>query len=305
MKREDLLAYSQEVAQARSRNQAVVALESTIISHGMPWPQNLETARELEAIVRQNGAIPATIAVLKGKIQVGLERDQLEQLAKDPQVQKVSRRDLPLVLASGQPGATTVAATMICAQMAGIKLFATGGIGGVHRGGEDSMDVSADLTELAQSNVAVVCAGAKAILDIGRTLEYLETHGVPVIGYGTAAFPAFYTRESGFLANARMDQPQEVAKMLAIKWSLGLNGGVIIGNPVPEQDALEASICEDAIQKALAEAEAAQISGKRVTPFLLRRIKELTAGDSLVTNIALVRNNAAVAAQIAVCLQQL
>lgn len=293
------LEYSTEVAAARDAGKPLVALESTIISHGMPYPENLKTAQALEADVRQQGAVPATIAIMDGRIRIGLDAEALEHLAQAQDVVKVSRRDFPLVLSQGKMGATTVAATMIAASMAGIQIFATGGIGGVHREGELSMDISADLAELAQTSVAVVCAGAKSILDIGRTLEYLETQGVPVIGYGHDRFPAFYTRDSGFGVDARLDSPEAVAKMLKTKWDLGLKGGAIIANPVPEADAMQPEIIDAIIDQALKEAKAQGIGGKAVTPFLLNRVKELSAGHSLVTNIALVRNNARLAAQIA------
>ncbi len=298
----DYLELHEEVRAALSAGLPVVALESTIISHGMPHPQNLETARAVEAVVREYGAVPATVAVLDGKIHVGLDTEALERVATEPGVQKVSRRDLPVVLSRRLTGATTVAATMIAANLAGVRIFATGGIGGVHRGGESSLDVSADLAELARTDVAVVCAGAKAILDLPRTLEYLETRGVPVLGYRTDDFPAFYTRDSGLSVDARLDSPAEVAAALRTKWDLGLAGGVLIANPVPEGDAMPRADIDGAIGRALGEAEAQRISGKDVTPFLLARVAELTEGASLRTNIALVKHNARVAAQIAVAL---
>lgn len=301
---EKYLDYTEEVAQAIAAGKPVVALESTIISHGMPYPQNLETAKILEKEIRDLNAVPATIAILNGKIHIGLDEKQLELLATSDEVTKVSRRDLPTVIAAGKHGATTVAATMICAELAGIHVFATGGIGGVHRGGQDSLDVSADLLELARTKVAVVSAGVKSILDIGRTLEYLETHGVPVIGYGCDAFPAFYTRESGYGVDVRLDTAKEIADLLSVKWELGLDGGAIIANPVPEADAMEAAKVETAIQQALTEADEKSICGKEITPFLLKRVKEITGGESLQTNIALVRNNARLAANIAVALAQ-
>lgn len=294
------LSISEEVQIASRSNRAVVALESTIISHGMPYPQNVETARALETIIRNEGAVPATIGIIDGKIRIGLDDEALERLGRDPNVIKVSRRDLPYILSQKRTGATTVAATMICAALAGIRIFATGGIGGVHRGGEDSLDISADLQELSQTNVAVICAGVKSILDIGRTLEVLETLGVPVIGYGSDAFPAFYTRDSGFGVDYRLETPQEVAALLETKWTLGLNGGILLANPVPKEDAMPNNEITRAIDTALAEANTKGIHGKEVTPFLLGRIKDLTAGNSLKTNIALVKNNARVAAQIAV-----
>lgn len=295
----EYLTYTEEVRHALENNQPVVALETTIISHGMPYPQNLEMAKEVERIIRDNGAVPATIGIMNGKIKIGLTESELEEFAINKSVEKVSRRDFPYILASGKIGATTVAATMIAAQLAGIRVFATGGIGGVHREGEITWDVSADLTELAQTNVAVVCSGAKSILDLGRTLEYLETHGVPVVGYRTDEFPSFFARESGFGVDFRLDTPEEVAALMDTKWQLGLNGGLVIANPVPEADALNHREIEAVIQQALAEAKEKGITGKQVTPFLLDRVKQLTAGKSLQTNIALVKHNAEVAARIA------
>ena len=293
-----------EVAEALNSGLAVVALESTIIAHGMPYPQNVETARALHEIIRAEGAVPATIAVMGGKYKVGLNHEDLHALATAGSVRKLSRRDLPLALTSGEIGATTVASTMIIAAAAGIRLLATGGIGGVHRGAEYTFDVSADLTELRQTSVAVVSAGAKAILDLPKTLEMLETFGVPVLGVGTDEFPAFYSRTSGLGVDARMDAPEEVAAFLKAKWSAGLEGGVLIANPVPESDALDAAAIESTIASAIAEAEAAGIGGKQLTPFLLRRITELTGGQSLVSNVALVKNNARLAARIAVALAE-
>lgn len=295
----EYLTYTEEVRHALENNQPVVALETTIISHGMPYPQNLEMAKEVERIIRDNGAVPATIGIMNGKIKIGLTESELEEFATNKSVEKVSRRDFPYILASGKIGATTVAATMIAAQLAGIRVFATGGIGGVHREGEITWDVSADLTELAQTNVAVVCSGAKSILDLGRTLEYLETHGVPVVGYRTDEFPSFFARESGFGVDFRLDTPEEVATLMDTKWQLGLNGGLVIANPVPEADALNHREIEAVIQQALVEAKEKGITGKQVTPFLLDRVKQLTAGKSLQTNIALVKHNAEVAARIA------
>jgi pseudouridine-5'-phosphate glycosidase len=296
------LAYSPEAARALEEGRPLVALESTIISHGMPYPQNLETARGLEDLIRREGATPATMAILDGTIRVGLDDSALELLAQAENVAKVSRRDLPIVVSQGRHGATTVAATMLCARLAGIPVFATGGIGGVHRGAETTWDVSADLQELAHTNVAVVSAGAKAILDIGKTLEYLETQGVPVLGYGTEEFPAFYTRESGHPVDARLDSPEAVARVLRTKWSLGLDGGVLIGNPVPAAQAADKEHIDRAIDQAVREAEQQGITGKAVTPFLLSRIVDLTEGASLVTNVALVEHNARLAARIAVAL---
>ena len=294
---------STEVQQAIKTGLPIVALESTIISHGMPFPQNLETALTVEKIIREESAIPATIAILNGRIKIGLSQHELEQFAKQTSQIKVSRRDLPLVISQKQSGGTTVAATMICAKLAGIAVFVTGGIGGVHRESENTMDISADLMELAQTNVAVVCAGIKSILDIPRTLEYLETQGVPVIGYKTEEFPAFYTPSSGSLVHSRLDTPEEIAHCMKIKWKLGLDGGIVIGNPVQEQDAMDASIIQQAISEALRDAAQKQIEGKNVTPFLLERINRLTMGESLKSNISLVCNNAHLGAKIAVAYQ--
>jgi pseudouridine-5'-phosphate glycosidase len=298
------LSFSPEDANARTTGKPVVALESTIISHGMPYPQNVQTAREVEQIIRDAGAVPATIAIIGGKICVGLTDAQLEELGKSPDALKVSRRDLAYVLSQGKLGATTVAATMICAQLAGIKVFVTGGIGGVHRGAETSMDISADLQELAQTNVAVVCAGVKSILDIGLTLEYLETHGVPVVSVGQPGFPAFFTRESGFNADFQLDTAAEQASFIATKWALGLNGGVVVSAPVPADEAMPKEEIDAITLRALQEAEQNGVTGKKVTPFLLARIKTLTEGRSLKTNIALVKNNARVGAALARALQE-
>jgi pseudouridine-5'-phosphate glycosidase len=278
----------------------VVALESTIISHGMPWPHNFETALQLEADVRSEGAVPATIAVVAGRLRAGLARDEIERLARDgSKVAKVSRRDLPIVVAREGTGATTVAATMIVAALAGIRVFATGGIGGVHRGAQASFDISADLQELARSSVAVVCAGAKAVLDLRLTLEYLETHGVPVIGFRTDRLPAFWSRDSGLPVDARADTPADVARLMHAKWSLGLEGGIVVANPIPERYELPRERVERAIEEALDDAQAQGVTGKAVTPFLLDRVNASTGGDSLEANVALVRNNAVVAAKIA------
>ncbi|MFS1516346.1 pseudouridine-5'-phosphate glycosidase [Bacillus sp. SCS-151] len=299
MNLQDVLVYSEEVTKAIEEKKPVVALESTIISHGMPYPQNVETAKEVEALIRDNGAVPATIAILDGKIKIGLNNDELELLATSKEIEKVSRRDLPYIVAMKKHGATTVAATMICAHLAGIKVFATGGIGGVHRGAEQTMDISADLQELAQTNVAVVCAGAKSILDLGLTLEYLETNGVPVIGHGTKALPAFYSRTSQFEVDYQIDSPKEIANLIQTKWELGLQGGLVIANPIPTEDELDEVYITSIIDKALVEAEENGISGKDATPFLLDKVKALTDGRSLIANIALVKNNAIVAAKIA------
>lgn len=290
---------SEEIQNSIKENGPVVALESTIISHGMPFPQNLETALEVESIIRKEGAIPATIAVLEGRIKIGLSNLELEQFAQGTKTVKVSSRDVPLVLSQKQDGGTTVAATMICARMAGISVFVTGGIGGVHRGSEKTMDISGDLMELARTNVAVVCAGIKSILDIPRTLEYLETQGVPVIGYRTDEFPAFYTTTSGYSVQSRINTAEEIARCMKVKWELGLEGGMVIANPVLREDAMDEEVIEEAITKSLKEASEKGIDGKAVTPFLLERISQLTDGESLKTNIALVCNNALVGAKIA------
>jgi pseudouridine-5'-phosphate glycosidase len=302
MTMQQYLSFSPEVANARAAGKPIVALESTIISHGMPYPQNVQTAREVEQIIRDGGAVPATIAIIGGKICIGLTPEQLELLGKSPEALKVSRRDLAYVLSQDKLGATTVAATMICAQLAGIAVFVTGGIGGVHRGAETSFDISADLQELAQTSVAVVCAGVKSILDIGLTLEYLETHGVPVVSVGQEGFPAFFTRASGFDADFRLDTPAEQASFIRTKWALGLRGGVVIAAPVPESDAMPQDEIDGITLQALQEAQENGVTGKKVTPFLLARIKTLTAGRSLATNIALVRNNAQVGAALACAL---
>lgn len=297
---EQYITYSEEVREAREHGKPIVALESTIISHGMPYPQNVKTAREVEQIIRDYGAVPATIAIVDGKIKIGLSDEELEMFGKSSNVAKASRRDLPYLIATKQLGATTVAATMICAELAGINIFVTGGIGGAHRGAETSMDISADLEELAQTNVAVICAGAKSILDLGLTMEYLETKGVPVIGYQTDVLPAFYTRTSEFAVNFRADNVETVASTLKTKWDLNLKGGAVIANPIPEEHAMEEQMITNVIETALKEAEENQISGKEVTPFLLAKVKELTGGKSLESNIELVKNNAVVGAQIAV-----
>ena len=299
---QQFLLYSPEVAAARAAGKAIVALESTIISHGMPYPQNVQMAREVEQIIRDAGAVPATIAIIDGKICIGLNEQQLELLGTSPDAMKVSRRDLPFVLAQRKLGATTVAATMICAELAGISVFVTGGIGGVHRGAETSFDISADLQELAHTSVAVVCAGVKSILDIGLTLEYLETYGVPVVSVGQRGFPAFFTRESGFNADFQLDTPAEQAAFIHTKWQLGLKGGVVVSNPVPAAEAMPKAEIDTITQQALQEADAQGITGKQVTPFLLSRIKQLTDGRSLATNIALVKNNARCGAALALAM---
>ncbi len=291
-----------EVKAALAQGLPVVALESTIIAHGMPYPQNVQTASEVEAEIRAYGAIPATIAVLEGKICIGLSREQIEVLGSTPNVMKLSRRDLPYAVATGKPGATTVAATMICAAMVGIEVFVTGGIGGVHRGAAQSFDISADLQELSRTSVAVVCAGAKSILDLQLTLEYLETLGVPVISAGQANFAAFFVRDSGLKADFHIDEPSSQAKFIRTKWALGMQGGVLLSNPVPADMEIPASQINAIIEAALKEASEQGISGKQVTPYLLKRINELTQGASLKTNIALVKNNARVGAELAVAL---
>lgn len=302
---EKYLEINPKVQAAINEGKAVVALESTIISHGMPYPQNVETALNVEKIIRENGAIPATIAILDGKIKVGLTNDEIEILGKSKGVAKVSRRDIPFVVSQGLNGATTVAATMIIANLAKIKIFATGGIGGVHRGAQETFDISADLQELAKTDVAVICAGAKSILDIGLTLEYLETMGVPVVGYKTKEMPAFYTPKSGFNVDYKIDSPEEIASALKAKWDLNLNGGIVIANPIPEEYAMDYDTINKAIEEALKEADEKGIKGKDCTPFLLAKVKELTKGDSLDSNIQLVYNNAKLGAQIAAKLSEI
>ncbi len=295
------LDVSPEVAAAVAAGKPVVALESTIISHGMPYPQNVETALKVEAIIRENGAVPATIAILGGRLKAGLTPEEIEYLGKQgTAVHKASRRDLAVLCARGEDGATTVTTTMIIAHMAGVQIFATGGIGGVHRGAETTMDISADLEELSQTQVMVVCAGAKSILDLGLTLEYLETHGVPVIGYGTEELPAFYTRKSGFAVDYRMDTPAELAAAFKAGLDMGLKGGMLVTNPIPEEYSMDPAVINKAIDEAVAEAKAQGIHGKETTPFLLAKIKDITGGDSLDSNIQLVFNNARLAARTAV-----
>ena len=294
------LSLSPAVRQALDHGKPVIALESTIISHGMPYPQNVETALECERIARENGAEPATVAVIGGRLCAGLTEAQISYLGKKGQgIRKASRRDLPVLIAREEDGATTVAATMIIAALAGIQVFATGGVGGVHRGAEKTMDISADLEELAMTPVAVVCAGAKSILDIGLTLEYLETKGVPVIGYQTEELPAFYTRKSGFKVNDRADSPEELARIIRAQRALGFPGGMLIANPIPQEHALPKEKMDQVIASALREAEAQGITGKEVTPFLLAKVAEITQGQSLKANIQLVYNNVKLAAQIA------
>lgn len=282
----------------------IVALESTIITHGLPHPTNIATALEVEQIIRDEGCVPATIAILKGRIKIGLSQSEIESLGVATDIRKTSRRDLPGVIATGASGSTTVATTMFCAARAGIPIFVTGGIGGVHRGGEDSLDISADLLELGRTNTAVVCAGAKAILDIGRTLEYLETLGVPVLGYATENFPAFYSRSSGFGVDLRVDSAGEVARFLAAKWGLGLQGGVLIGNPPPVEQALERVEMEGYIGEAVRAANERGVRGKELTPFLLSEIAKATGGRSLTANVGLIKSNARVGAGIAKAYQE-
>ena len=300
------LDVSPEVAAALAEGRAVVALESTIISHGMPYPQNVETALNVENIIRENGAVPATIAIIGGRLKAGLSKEEIEYLGKKGQdVNKASRRDLAVLVARGEDGATTVTTTMIIAHMAGIKVFATGGIGGVHRGAETTMDISADLEELGQTPGMVVCAGAKSILDLGLTLEYLETHGVPVIGYGTEELPAFYTRKSGFGVDYRINTPEDLVAAFHASREMGLKSGMLVTNPIPEEYSMDADVIGAAIEKAVAEAKEQGIHGKATTPFLLAKIKDLTGGDSLDSNIQLVYNNARVAAKTAAALAKL
>ena len=295
-----------EVAAALDVGRAVVALESTLIAHGMPWPRNAETAMAVEDEIRALGAVPATIAIIDGRLKAGLKRDEIQRLARgDRDIAKVSRRDLPILATRGVTGATTVAATMIIAALAGIRVFATGGIGGVHRGAETSFDISADLQELARTSVAVVCAGAKSVLDLRLTLEYLETHGVPVIGYRTERLPAFYTPDSGFAVDVQLDEPEEIARVMKAKWDLGIDGAVVIANPIPEAFALSRECIEGATEQALDEARTQRVAGKALTPFLLDRINALTEGKSLLGNVELIRNNARLAARVAVAYQAL
>lgn len=295
----DYLSVTPEIQAAIDGNKPVVALESTILSHGMPYPQNTEFASRVEEIVRGEGAIPATTAIIGGKLKVGLTADELILMCRAENVGKISRRDTAVYLASGRTGATTVATTMMIAAFAGIRVFATGGIGGVHRGAAETMDISADLQELANTPVAVVCAGAKSLLDLGLTLEYLETFGVPVIGYKTEWFPAFYCESSGFKLDYRAQDENEVARIMKTKWELGLKGGLVIGNPIPHEFALDREYMENAINGALEKANAQKVRGKDITPFLLREIKEATDGVSFASNLELAYNNARVAAKIA------
>ncbi len=298
------ISIKEDVKKALEESKPVVALESTIISHGMPYPQNVKTALNVEKIIKDKGAIPATIAILDGQIKVGLSDEEIEYLGKANNVYKVSRRDLPFILSKELNGATTVASTMIIANLAGIKVFVTGGIGGVHRGAEKTFDISADLQELARTNVAVVCAGAKAILDLGLTLEYLETFGVPVVGFKTQEFPAFFTRTSGFNVDYKVDDEMALAKAIRTKWDLGLDGGIVVANPIPKEYEMNPIIINQAIEDALKEAEIKGIKGKEVTPFLLEKVKEITEGESLKSNVELVYNNARVGANLAIELEK-
>ena len=297
---ENYIQFSEEVEQAKKEGKAIIALESTIISHGMPYPQNVDMAKKVEQIVRDNGGVPATIAIIDGTIKVGLNDEELELLASADDVAKVSRRDIAEILATKRIGATTVASTMICAQLADIQFFVTGGIGGVHKGAEQTMDISADLDELSKTKVAVVCAGAKSILDLDKTLEYLETKGVPVVGYQTDELPAFFTRESGLKLNMRIDDVKTIAKLAEVQWDLGLDSGIVIANPVPEEDQLEPSFINGIIDNAVKKAEEQGIHGKDSTPFLLGEIVKQSEGKSLETNIKLVYHNAKIGTQIAV-----
>lgn len=300
---EKYLDMNQEVRSAMEAGQPVVALESTIIAHGMPYPKNVETALAVNKVIRDSGAVPATIGIINGRMKVGLTAEEIEYLATAKDVLKVSRRDLPYVLANKLDGATTVAGTMIIAHMAGIRVFVTGGIGGVHRGAGESFDISADLEELKTTDVAVVCAGVKSILDIGATLEYLETAGVPVITVGSDDFPAFYSRKSGFQSECRIDSPREIADLISLKYTLGLKGGVLIGCPIPEKDEIPFEKMERVISEALEKCKTSNITGKRITPFLLDEVKTLTSGSSLDANIKLVLNNAEIGAKIAAALK--
>lgn len=293
------LKISPEVSEALKAGKPVVALESTIIAHGMPYPQNVETALRVEEIIRENGAVPATIGILGGKLRAGLSREEIDYMGRTKDIAKVSRRDIPYIVAKGLNGATTVASTMVIADLAGIRVFATGGVGGVHRGGENTMDISADLEELSNTSVAVVCAGVKSILDLGLTLEYLETKGVMVLGNETDELPAFYTRKSGFKVDYKVDSPKEFAQILKAKWDLQLKGGALIVNPIPEEYSMDEAAINDVIDRAIGEASLQGIKGKASTPFLLAKVKEITGGESLNANIELVYNNARLAAKIA------
>ncbi len=296
----EYLDIKEEVKDALADNTPIVALESTIISHGMPYPENIVSAKRSESIIREAGGIPATIAIINGRIKIGLTENDLDHMGKDSGITKASRRDMAMILSKGIDGATTVATTMLCADLAGIRVFATGGIGGVHRNGQTTMDVSADLQELAGTNVGVVCAGAKSILDIGLTLEYLETHGVPVLGYGTENFPAFYTRESGYKVDYRVDKPEEIARALKVKWDLGLKGGMVIANPIPEEFEMDKKYITAVIDEAVESAEKEGVKGKGITPYVLARLHNKTGDKSLFANKELVYNNVRLAVQIAI-----
>lgn len=300
MKLNSYLDIHPEVKNALNSKQPIVALESTIISHGMPYPKNIETALMVEDTVRANNAIPATIAIIKGRLKVGLTKKEIEFLATNDEVRKISRRDLAITVSQKLSGSTTVASTMIIAHLAKIAVFATGGIGGVHRGAEKTLDISADLEELSRTNVCVVCAGAKSILDIGLTLEYLETKGVPIIGYKTSDLPAFYSSNSGFNVDYRVDSAFDISEILKTKWSLSINGGVLVTNPIPKKFELELAMMNEAINKAIIEAEKEKITGKEITPYLLSKVNEITQGKSLNANIKLIQNNAVLAAKIAI-----
>ena len=300
MKLNSYLDVHPEVENALNSKQPIVALESTIISHGMPYPENIETALMVEDTVRANNAIPATIAIIKGRLKVGLTKKEIEFLATNDEVRKISRRDLAITVSQKLSGSTTVASTMIIANLAKIAVFATGGIGGVHRGAEKTLDISADLEELSRTNVCVVCAGAKSILDIGLTLEYLETKGVPIIGYKTSDLPAFYSSKSGFNVDYRVDSAFDISEILKTKWSLSINGGVLITNPIPKTFELELTMMNEAINKAIIEAEKEKITGKEITPYLLSKVNEITQGKSLNANIKLIQNNAVLASKIAI-----
>jgi len=300
MKLNDYLDFHPDVENALKNNLPIVALESTIISHGMPYPKNIETALMVEETVRSNNAVPATIAIIKGRLKIGLTEKEIEFLATNDEVKKISRRDLAVAVSQKLSGSTTVASTMIIANLANIAVFATGGIGGVHRGAETTLDISADLDELSRTNVCVVCAGVKSILNIGLTLEYLETKGVPIIGYKTSEMPAFYSTKSGFNVDYRIDAADDIADILKTKWDLSINGGVLVTNPIPVADELELSVMNEAINQAIIEAENEKITGKKITPYLLSKVNEITKGKSLNANIKLIKNNANLAAKIAV-----
>ena len=300
MKLNDYLDFHPDVENALKNNLPIVALESTIISHGMPYPKNIETALMVEEMVRSNNAVPATIAIIKGRLKIGLTEKEIEFLATNDEIKKISRRDLAVAVSQQLSGSTTVASTMIIAKLANIAVFATGGIGGVHRGAETTLDISADLDELSRTNVCVVCAGVKSILDIGLTLEYLETKGVPVIGYKTSEMPAFYSTKSGFNVDYRIDAAADIANILKTKWNLSIDGGVLVANPIPIASELESSIMNEAINQAIVEANNEKITGKKITPYLLSKVNEITKGKSLNANIKLIQNNANLAAKIAV-----